>query len=223
MLIIFDLDGTLIDTSSAVNDIVSQLFQEVGIDISPQQVADCPSYTGLGVPEKFIKIAAHYGHDLHEAQYAFLAHEHEVRKGHIYKSDVIQVFEDVETTLKKLKQEGHSLAIGTSNPSSAAHIVLDNLGLSEYFDGGIYGADHNGGQTKPHPGIFEAALDRYTAKDTIIIEDSLAGAEAAYRVGIKCFIHSAIPLSEQEKHAFVKLGVSGFFQHYVDLPKLLKF
>lgn len=222
MHIIFDLDGTLIDTAPVVDHIVSDLFHEIDLDISPAQVTACAAYTGLGVPEKFIRIAAHYGYSVPKTAYEFLGEEHERRKAGIYESGDVRVFDGVENTLMCLLEEGHTLSIGTSNPSAPAKDVLARLGLEGLFKGQIFGADHNEGQTKPHPGIFLCAMEDKLAKETIVIEDSLSGALAAQNAGIKCLVFDSCGLSAQEKAAFREVGVMDFFTSYSNLPKVLR-
>ncbi|MCH4239777.1 MAG: beta-phosphoglucomutase [Oscillospiraceae bacterium] len=79
--------------------------------------------------------------------------------------------------LKKLKECGIKIAIGSS--SKNAQMTLKQIGLSTAFDAVVDGTEIK--HSKPNPEVFLAAANKLGVKpeDCIVIEDAAAGIEAA--------------------------------------------
>jgi beta-phosphoglucomutase len=81
--------------------------------------------------------------------------------------------------LKRLKDAGFQQAIASSAPPANIDALVDELGLHFYFDVVVSGFALPG---KPEPTLFhEVPLER-----CIIVEDAIAGVEAAKRAGMRC-------------------------------------
>jgi beta-phosphoglucomutase len=76
-------------------------------------------------------------------------------------------------------------AIGSSAPQANIDALVDEMGIRIYFKAIVSGANMPG---KPDPAVFlEAArLLEIPAAKNLVIEDSVAGVEAALRAGMKC-------------------------------------
>ncbi len=92
------------------------------------------------------------------------------------------VDKDTRKTLAALKKKGVKIAIGSS--SKNAKTILARTGLSDMFDAVVDGNQIT--HSKPHPEIFIKALDAIGERpcDCIVVEDAVAGIEAAYRGGL---------------------------------------
>jgi beta-phosphoglucomutase len=89
------------------------------------------------------------------------------------------------------------MAIGTAAPPENANFVLDNLQLRPYFQGIFHSESVTKG--KPDPEIFELAASSMglKARDCLIFEDSVTGAEAAKRAGAQAVIVTTTHTQEE--------------------------
>lgn len=91
--------------------------------------------------------------------------------------------DEVKTTLDALREKGLKLAIGSSSKNTK--MILKQIGLGDYFDAISDGT--NIVNSKPDPEVFLKAAEFLSEnpKDCLVIEDALAGIEAAVRGGFK--------------------------------------
>ena len=90
---------------------------------------------------------------------------------------------EVKATLDALREGGLKLAIGSS--SKNAGFILERLGLEGYFDAVADGTMIS--RSKPDPEVFltAARLLDLTPEDCLVVEDAVAGVEAAHAGGMK--------------------------------------
>lgn len=88
----------------------------------------------------------------------------------------------VLSTLQTLRRRGLLLGVGSS--SKNAPRILERLGLGDFFDTVVSGLDIR--NSKPDPEVFlRAAKNLGTPpKDCLVVEDAVAGVEAAHRGGM---------------------------------------
>jgi HAD superfamily hydrolase (TIGR01509 family) len=91
----------------------------------------------------------------------------------------------VEEWLERLSMQGISMAVASSAPLANILLALDELGLRLYFEAIVSVA---GRQGKPDPLVFLEAAEKLKMppERCIVIEDALAGLEAARRAGMRC-------------------------------------
>jgi beta-phosphoglucomutase len=87
------------------------------------------------------------------------------------------VSDQVRDTLKKLREAGCKLAIGSS--SKNAKFILERVNLTDAFDAISDGTNIT--HSKPHPEVFEKAGEflGLAPKDCVVVEDAYAGIDAA--------------------------------------------
>ena len=97
----------------------------------------------------------------------------------------VQPLPGVLDWLKRLKDAGFQQAITSSAPPANIEALVDELGLHSYFDTVVSGFDLPG---KPEPTLFlEVARQLEVPPERcIIVEDAIAGVEAAKRAGMRC-------------------------------------
>ncbi|MFT3985628.1 MAG: beta-phosphoglucomutase [Lachnospiraceae bacterium] len=90
--------------------------------------------------------------------------------------------EAVLTTLHELRVRGHLLAVGSS--SKNAKLILNKLGLGDFFD--TVSDGNNITKSKPDPEVFLKASSYLglAPKDCLVVEDAVAGLEAAKAAGM---------------------------------------
>lgn len=118
--------------------------------------------------------------------------------------------DEVKTTLDALRTEGLKLAIGSSSKNTK--MILRQIGLGDYFDAISDGT--NIVNSKPDPEVFLKAAEFISEdpKDCLVVEDALAGIEAAVRGGFK-----SAGLGEAASHK----QVTYLIERFSDLLKLV--
>jgi beta-phosphoglucomutase len=91
--------------------------------------------------------------------------------------------DEVKETLDELRARGYRLAIGSSSKNTKR--ILGQIGLGDYFDAISDGTNIT--NSKPDPEVFLKAAEMLglSPADCLVVEDALAGIEAAYRGGFK--------------------------------------
>lgn len=130
------------------------------------------------------------------------------KKNEIYKQYLLTMSSkdmDIHTlnTLLELKKMGIKIAIGSSSKNT--RLILKQLGITELFDAISDG--NNISKSKPDPEVFLKAAEmlKMEPKHLLVMEDALAGIEAAYRGGF----HS-IGIGEATTHPHVDYKVTKF-------------
>jgi phosphoglycolate phosphatase len=144
-LLVFDLDGTLVDSVPDLRAAVNEVLRERGLhSLSSTQVK---SMIGDGVPALVARALAASGADPSGALTAV------PRFLEIYEANaakLTQPFPGVPETLKVLRCRGYRTAVCTNKPQRATIAVLQGVGLLSLFDG-IAGGDRFVVR-KPNPG-----------------------------------------------------------------------
>lgn len=107
----------------------------------------------------------------------------------------------VLTLLQQLSREGYRLALASSAPLANLQMVCGALGISPFFQAVVSDGDVSRG--KPDPEVFLTAAKWLWVKpeNCLVIEDSLAGVEAARKAGMKALAVSTTNPPEELKGA----------------------
>lgn len=124
--IIFDLDGTLIDTSRGIFNSVR--YAERMLDLPP--VEDVVLRRFVGPPPKSMYMEV-YGVDEKTAETATMYHR---QYGKEYGFCEAELYPGVEITLKALQAKGYHLGVATLKAQNVANKVLSYFSLDQYFD-----------------------------------------------------------------------------------------
>jgi len=176
-LIIFDLDGTLIDSSEDIAWAANMTLAELGYKkIDPEKVKE-----GIGWGVKTLLEKMMPGETAERIDYArdrFLEFywDHSVVSTYLYPG--------VEETLQFFKQKNTKLAVVTNKPVRFSEKILADLEIVRYFML-ILGGDSVVNR-KPHPEPVEKALTSLgvTRDRCVIVGDSPVDCEAGKRAGI---------------------------------------
>jgi phosphoglycolate phosphatase len=121
--VLFDLDGTLSDSSSGIIGSLRLAFDEVGVPrLTPEQ-----EWSLLGPPFN-IGLPPFIGEDVTPAVVA--AYRRHYAQG-MYDT---KKYEGIDELLDGLREAGIRLAVATSKPEPSANPIVAHLGLTEYFE-----------------------------------------------------------------------------------------
>lgn len=175
--VLFDLDGVIVDTGLAHHASFRQLGEEEGYQISDEQFR---AIFGRRNEEIFPIL---FNSSLPDDRVAMLSD----RKEEIFRSIIagcVQPLPGITALLPALCDAGFQLAIGTSTPRANVDQILHELNLAQYFTAII--SAENVSHGKPHPEVFTngARALGVPAKQCVVVEDAVAGVEAALRGGM---------------------------------------
>ncbi len=173
-MIIFDLDGTLLDTSIGIFNSVRFTEKAMGF----AKIPDSSLCEFLGPPPRsmYKKI---YGVDEETAFRAAQMHRKYGRERAIYEA---RVYPGIIETLEFLKRKGCKLAVSTLKSQEIAEIVLEKFKLKQYFDK-IVGMDNNESFTKAK--TIQLAMQGCEAKvPAVMVGDSQYDWDGAFELGI---------------------------------------
>ncbi len=179
--VIFDLDGVICSTDEYHYQAWKRLADELGV---PFDRSTNNRLRGVSRMASLEIVLEPYAEPLAEAEKLVLAEQ----KNEIYKSLLAgmgpeELSPDVKRTLDRLRERGLLLAIGSSSRNTP--FILRQLGLADFFDAVSDG--NNITNSKPDPEVFlkAAQMLNLEPKDCLVVEDAIAGAEAAHRGGMQ--------------------------------------
>lgn len=175
MLVIFDCDGVLVDSEPLAAKVFSEHLQNYGVFLS-----------GAECERKFRGHTMDYCLRLLEAEYpATLPHDFldslAWATQEAFAKD-LQSVPDVEPVLQWLQARGTSFCVASNGALGKIHHSLSVTGLRAYFGDHCFSAEQVG-QGKPAPDLFLLAAQTMgvSARETLVVEDSVAGVTAAIR------------------------------------------
>ncbi|WP_296897870.1 HAD-IA family hydrolase [uncultured Megamonas sp.] len=124
--ILFDLDGTLIDSGKGIINAVKYALKKYGIDETNEALLR--SFVGPPLNQQFAKC---YGFSAEKSLEAVMVfREYYETKGILEN----EMYKDIDKVLKHLKEQGNFLMVATSKPEKFAHNILAQHDLEKYFD-----------------------------------------------------------------------------------------
>ncbi len=173
-LIIFDLDGTLVDSKEGITKGVNFALREVGL--KEKSTSEIASYIGTGVDDLISKSLGAGNEQLFERTKSIFEN---------YRLDAPDrsfLYPGVKEILEYFKNKRK--AIVTNRKHAFALPTLKNLGISDYFEG-IFGADDVACR-KPSPCPLDSAMAKFNADKhkTMIVGDMDIDISAGKRAGI---------------------------------------
>ncbi|HLH40007.1 MAG TPA: HAD-IA family hydrolase [Bryobacteraceae bacterium] len=177
-LLIFDLDGTLIDSKRDLADSVNATRAWAGLAPLPDEIVS--SYVGNGAP-MLIRRAFPGASEADLARY--LAYFLDYYREHMLDATVL--YPGVREALDRLHAAGIPLAVLTNKPVRFSERLIEGLGLAPHFFR-VYGGN-SFEEKKPHPAgihllVNEAGADR---DSTYMVGDSAVDVQTARNAGVR--------------------------------------
>ena len=178
-VILFDLDGTIIDSQEGVTKCVQYALAHFGIweeDLEKLRVFIGPPLRG-----QFRKL---YGFTPEQAEEAVKVYrERYVKKG-MYEC---RLYPYVKEILEHLRQKGYLLALASSKNESACIGILEHFGIDTYFD--LIGGATDDGKISEKADVLKLVMERMgypDLEDYILIGDTKFDVLGAKAVGMDC-------------------------------------
>ncbi len=208
-LIIFDLDGVLVDSEPVVNAILHKMLVESGLEITPDETVN--KFTGLAVPNCIKHIEIKFGKILPPD----FVNQYDKRVIDALQID-LRPIDGILATLKNIRQP-ICVASGSSHPR--IKLSLEITGLAPNFGNNIFSID-DVAQGKPAPDLFLYAAKQmgYLPNQCAVIEDSIPGVQAGIAAGMTVFGYTA----SQGADSLIQAGANFVFDDMRNLPDLLE-
>ena len=178
--VIFDMDGVLVNTESIHFRMYQEFFRELGMELSYEIYAPCIGSTTERLRGILLDV---YGVDIRAEENWARIREHEAA---IIARDGYGEIPGIREFILDLKNHGIRLAVASSSYYELIIRTLKAVGLYEYFDKIVSGADVK--HPKPAPDVFQKAMKELGVKpeECVIVEDSANGVRAAKAAGAAC-------------------------------------
>lgn len=124
--VLFDLDGTIINSEEGITRCVQYALKSFGIDEPDRRKLLC--FIGPPLDPVFRE---KYGFDADKAWAAVQKYRERFDKKGIFECEL---YDGVEEAICKLKEEGYVIALASSKPETACRRILDHFSLTKYFD-----------------------------------------------------------------------------------------
>lgn len=194
LVVVFDLDGTLVDSAAAIRDIANIQMAELGLE--PLTLAESRGYIGNGAPT-FIERALKARHAHDPALFKERLHRFE----ELYASapgEANTPFPGVEAAMRALVAQGHRIALCTNKPLAPTLVLLDAHGWRDLFTAIVTGDTLP--ERKPHPAPLIEAARRAGGGPAVYVGDSEVDAATAEAAGFPLLLYaggySKVPLPE---------------------------
>jgi phosphoglycolate phosphatase len=189
--VIFDLDGTLADTSADLIAAANHCFRGLGYGdvLHPVEDAETAFRGGRAMLRLgFGRVRPGFAEADVDAQYQRLLDAYEAgidRETRLYPG--------AEEAVRALVADGYATGICTNKPERLAEILTARLGMRELF-GSLVGADTLA-HRKPHPAPYLAAVERAggAVASSVLIGDTVTDRDTARAVGVPVVLVSFGP------------------------------
>ena len=175
--LLFDLDGTLTDSTEGIVRCLEYALERMGFDI-PE---DTNKFLGPPLYTSFAEFCGMNEEQVNEAVRIFRERYSTVG---LFEN---RVYEGVPEMLKRLRDGGKRIMVATSKPEVYAVRIFDRFGLSQFFE--IVGGANINGTRNDKDEVIEYVLEKAGISDrssVLMIGDRRQDVIGAHKTGLKC-------------------------------------
>lgn len=202
--VIFDLDGTLIDSYEAIYLSFQHVYRQ--LNLTPLSFAEVKKVVGRGLSHTFRDLLGvelvPRALSLFREKYAEVFGEH------------TKLLPDVPEVLDELYRRKIRLAVASNKLGKFSRAIFEHFQLQKYFT--VIVGDGDVSQNKPDPEMIYYALSKMGLKkeETIFVGDSVIDIQTAKNAGMKIF---AIPTGNTSKEDLEKAQPTVLLDRLIDL------
>jgi HAD superfamily hydrolase (TIGR01509 family) len=184
LCLLFDSDGTLVDSEGLCNQALAQIFAGFGVTLSvPELLRD---YRGGQLSDIFNTLAKLHGvrlSDDTEPRYRALVQQ-------LFQAE-LKAVAGIKPALQFCQQQGWPMAVVSNGPRFKVQQALELCGLADFFNDRIFSA-YDIQRFKPDPQLYlhAAASLGATPEHCVVIEDSLPGVLAGLAAGMHTLFYN---------------------------------
>ena len=205
--IIFDCDGTLVDSEPLTNKVIAEMASEIGVQMTWEEATR--KFGGKTIDAVVYGMKELSGQELPKDWVPRLVQ----KVSDAYKHELVPM-EGISEVLDTIKVE---TCVASNGRPGHVENSLKLTGLYKYFEGRVYTASEVS-NPKPSPDLFLYAVDKmgFSKDECVVIEDSIPGVTASVRAGIR--VLGLIKMSSRKE--LIKAGAEPF-TNMRELPSLL--
>ncbi|MFH2111572.1 MAG: HAD family hydrolase [Candidatus Bathyarchaeota archaeon] len=176
-LVIYDLDGVLIDATQAIVNSFRLTFREIGEPLNPEEVVSRIGYSLIEILRELLP--EEHRPDVWRLRDRYIAHFQEQDIEHT------RLLPDVAETLETLKARGYMQSLATNKTNTEADRILTLLGVRDSFNLLVGFMDVP--NPKPAPDMINLTLERLGVprERAIFVDDTTVGLTAGIGAGVK--------------------------------------
>ena len=208
--IIFDMDGTIVDSLPYHYKAWKIFFKENKVENFSEKLKD---YKGGGTLDLLTTVL---GNNFSKKELKSMVDDKEIIFRDIYKDNVIPI-EGFIQMLESIKSQKILVGLASNAIRKNVKMILNELKIYNDFNSIICGDEVDNG--KPNPEMFNKTVKRFKLdkKDCLIFEDSIEGLQGAVNSGI-----DAIGKSSSSDKILKSAGAKGTIKNYVNINFKLK-
>lgn len=221
-LIVFDIDGVLIDTKNSYRTAIKETYRHFsGKDISQEEIQKAKNLGGLNndwdLTEHLLKNSG-----FNTSKKDIIVKFQELYWGNDGTGFILN--EEMLISVENIKNltKDYDLAIFTGRPKQEAEFVLKKWGLEDYFCPVITMDDLSDGKHKPEPDGLYKIIDIVNPQNTYYLGDTHDDMISAKKAGVKAI--GVLPpqdKSQELKEVLLQNGAEEILQNTEDIVKLL--
>lgn len=172
--IVFDLDGTLVDSYGAIAESLNEARAAFAMAPLPED-----------------EVRRRVGHGLEALVSELVGRQHIATGVRIFREHYARVFRErtfalpgVADTIRELRLRGYRMAVASNKPARFGQAILESLGLLQYLDD-VQGPD-SAGATKPNPEMLRRSLEALSLDPAagVYVGDMVLDVTTAARAGL---------------------------------------
>ena len=202
--VIFDLDGTLIDSAPEIHRVANEVLALEGLGAIT--LDEARSYVGHGLPNFVAQMLTAKGQDAGDDLHERTTREMLARYAESH--ELTTLYPGVRSALEQLHKAGHPLGVCTNKPYEPARAVIAHFGLTEMF-GAVLGGDSLP-ERKPDPRPLFHTAELLGAEKMLFVGDSEIDAETGRAAGVPFALYT----QGYRKVAVEDLPHAHAFDHY---------